>query len=175
MWLEILADAAFAFHFSIDPGWGEVIKTGFMFPLGAKVTEVLLGILREQCQCFPMQVISLLFSQLGSPNILPAGDGFSSQVSWCGQQNCLFLLALDGGLERTWCGRCGWIKTWPCISHSLCMVGWDACIALLGSSGYEKRGIIVLWWTQGRASSLSCIESIFLKPKSAIQPQLELC
>lgn len=48
MWLKILAVSVFAFHFSIDTGGGEVIKIGFLFPLGAKVAEFLLRMLREQ-------------------------------------------------------------------------------------------------------------------------------
>lgn len=167
MWLKILAVAVFAFHFSIDPGWGEVIKTGFLFPLGAKVTELYLGCWGSSPDVSPCRS-SPCSSSLLAAQIYSQLWWVQFRVSRCGQQNCPFLLALGGGLER--------VDGDLALPFSLPVPDWDwdTCIVWLKSSGSEKRSITALWWTWGCAPSLSWIENCFPKPKSAMQPQLEL-
>lgn len=161
MWLKVLAVAVFAFHFSIDPGWGEVIKMSFLFPLGVKVAELYWGCWGSspdvsQCRSSPCS-----FPSPWQPNYTPRHDGFSLGCPSVGSRTAL----------SSW----PWVECWsagdvpdvggwrpgPAFLTTCAWPGWDNCIALLESSDCEKRGITVLWWTWGCAPSLPWIENCF--------------
>lgn len=135
MWLKILAVTAFAFYFSIDPGWDEVIKMVILFPLGARATEVYLGwggISPDVSQgrsslCSSASLTAQICFQLWWFNVeCPSLGSRIVFSSWP---------RVEGWSTRRMPEKGGWRPGPPSLTSS----AWLGCVVSLESSGCEKK------------------------------------